>query len=788
MMKPALAKSASTHRDGVEGRAPLALPVLLADQQGVAFVATARGFESLRVPRRFWAVQVGVVPIPASDEEILSSELLQPAEAGTWPMVAPRPELLAPALSRLLGCDHVELSLQPSRDGLRAALLTREGDEQPFPIAPKDALGFLAAIFRHAPRGVVRTSGGTAHSVLLAVRPAVRRHEYRVRLAAVVPDPPPATLAEVGLSPALMEMVLDSLDRAAGLVLVSGGPNSGRSTTLSMFASILVARGQQGGRVGQRAAAWPGGLVWMAESISDWPFPESLHALAPDFVIIEQLGGAGDLVLAARLAATGRLVFAGAPAADPESLARRAARDLEAGAAPPVPIAVLGQALLRGICRGCRSWATIPVARARRLGFHRRDLEEMERRGGLVLPRGQGCDRCAGTGASGLTCAFEYFGPEEGNGSLPRLREEGWRKAIQGQTAFEDVCALPGAHRTMRTLREIQVHAGQSPSPAGAPLVPAEGPRGGRAAGRPAPAPASTPAGGSVPAVAESKVLAELFREAHRGSSVDPGSLPAIARSIAARAAGDGPVQEALAPASGFHLAQHSINTALIGVRLWRFMKTDADAAQIARLGLLHDVGLLGAGLDPDESLGPATSEGTIDTSGSRFEPRPMLGALGCDDETTAALIEQVHTMLQREPLDSRERGRIDVRAQVIALASLLDLHRHATNGDRPLDLHEVTSLMVERHGKRFGPPLFRALLRAIPLFPIGSLVELSSGDLARVVSLNQDNHFRPRVEIAACAAGERPSERRVVDLARAPFLHIRRRVIGAAAGARERP
>jgi hypothetical protein len=88
-----------------------------------------------------------------------------------------------------------------------------------------------------------------------------------------------------------------------------------------------------------------------------------------------------------------------------------------------------------------------------------------------------------------------------------------------------------------------------------------------------------------------------------------------------------------------------------------------------------------------------------------------------------------------------------------------------------------VTSLVMAQHGQRFSPLLFRALLRAVPIFPIGCLVELSSGDVARVVTQNEENHFRPRVEIASGAVG---AERRVVDLARAPFLHIRHRVAPA--------
>ena len=83
----------------------------------------------------------------------------------------------------------------------------------------------------------------------------------------------------------------------------------------------------------------------------------------------------------------------------------------------------------------------------------------------------------------------------------------------------------------------------------------------------------------------------------------------------------------------------------------------------------------------------------------------------------------------------------------------------------------------MEQHGRRFSPLIIRALLSAVPIFPIGAWVELSSGDLARVISLNEDNHFRPRVELTRAAPGAGAVERRVVDLSRAPFLHIRQRV-----------
>src|SRR6266496_1116863 len=149
-----------------------------------------------------------------------------------------------------------------------------------------------------------------------------------------------------------------------------------------------------------------------------------------------------------------------ARAADPEALANSVAHELAASSVSAVPITVLGQTIVRTPCRGCLRWSAIPSELARRLGFHRRDVDEFERKGGLPVARGEGCADCARTGCSGLTGVQEFVDPDGGALSLPRLREEGWRRVVQGQVSVEDVMTLPGAQRPMRTLREIQVHAG----------------------------------------------------------------------------------------------------------------------------------------------------------------------------------------------------------------------------------------------------------------------------------------------------------------------------------------
>src|SRR2546426_425970 len=246
--RPAMTADGAPDRGPAKG--PLPLPVLLADRQEVAFVATPRGIESLRIPRRYWGAQIGVVAIPVSDEEVRSAELQPSSDAGAWPRVVTRPDLL----------------------------------------------------------GVV----GAA---------------------------PPATLADIGLSPAVLELVLENLERRAGILLVSGGPATGRSTTLDLLALTLSSRGRAGGRIGPRVRAARPDLPWLADALSDWPVPESLMAAAPDFVLVEHLEGNSDLLLAARLASSGSLVLAGAPAPDPGALAKSGARGPPGGSAPARPAA-----------------------------------------------------------------------------------------------------------------------------------------------------------------------------------------------------------------------------------------------------------------------------------------------------------------------------------------------------------------------------------------------------------------------------------------------------------------
>ncbi len=739
-----------------------AIPVILAERQGLLFVAAPPVPAPLAPPERYRAEGTQVVPLFASPEEAAAAEIQPAAEPGGWRRIAPRADLLAPALARLLAGEHQEMTLHPGRDGLKAMLQSGTGERRPYPIAARDALALLAAVLQVAPRGVVSAGSGAQRSrLLLAVSPGARPMDYRARLAGVTAAAPTG-LAEAGMPPALLDAIADSGERPGGLWLLSGDSGSGRTTTLDLLARGFIERGLRGGRIAHPSGDAPvPGVAWLAPALREWPFPAALKEAAPDFVLVDRCDLSRDLGVAARLAALGTRVVASVGAYDATALAGRIVEHLRALAAPDIPVLVVAQALVRTVCPACLEWHAVPETESRRFRWHARDIAEFARQDGLAVPRGRGCRACGGTGFAGLTGVFAAAEADHGRRHAT-LREEGWRKVFEAAAWYEDVAVLPGPRGTLAPLREIAALAGAVSSPAArrASRIPATETRDG-AAGAVVPGGAAAPPPGS--AEIDSQELARLVQNAARGSAPPGERLAALATTLAGRAA-HGRLAGLLATGDASSSPTlHAVNTALIAVRLVTALGQGEDAPATALLALVHDAGLFG-----DAAVTDAAA---------------LTRTLGIGDRDTARRINEVRVMLAPGPPPGADRTPADLRSQAVALAALI--HRaHQEGHAKGLDLHDITSNMMVEHGRSFSPLLFRALLRAIPVFPIGCLVELSSGDLARVVSQNDENHFRPRVEITAPRGGPAVGEARVVDLARAPFLHIRHRVSSGGRGA----
>ena len=82
---------------------------------------------------------------------------------------------------------------------------------------------------------------------------------------------------------------------------------------------------------------------------------------------------------------------------------------------------------------------------------------------------------------------------------------------------------------------------------------------------------------------------------------------------------------------------------------------------------------------------------------------------------------------------------------------------------------------LVRERGTVFHGPLLEQFIRCMGAFPVGSAVELTSGDYGVVVGEHVSQRLKPKVRVLLDQAGKLARSRQVIDLAVEPQIRIRR-------------
>ncbi|OGA44528.1 MAG: hypothetical protein A3G25_06845 [Betaproteobacteria bacterium RIFCSPLOWO2_12_FULL_63_13] len=78
-------------------------------------------------------------------------------------------------------------------------------------------------------------------------------------------------------------------------------------------------------------------------------------------------------------------------------------------------------------------------------------------------------------------------------------------------------------------------------------------------------------------------------------------------------------------------------------------------------------------------------------------------------------------------------------------------------------------SVMYKGRGKQFHPALVEQFIQCIGVFPVGSIVELNSGEVAIVIAQNMVRRMQPRIMVVKDAKGNPLSPYKMLDLMKEP-------------------
>jgi len=220
----------------------------------------------------------------------------------------------------------------------------------------------------------------------------------------------------------------------------------------------------------------------------------------------------------------------------------------------------------------------------------------------------------------------------------------------------------------------------------------------------------------------------------------------------------------------------HSVNVAIMGVRVSVGAGLSGERAlTICRAGLTHDVGAVELADDLLEPVALEPGEGqALEATPARS--REILEELGPPFDRAARVAHQVYERLDGSGLPLGLTGDdILVESRVLGAVHFLDAAVH-TGPSGGHDAAEAESLGVQRlvkMSRSFGEDVLKGVVRGIGLFPAGTLVRLSSGEVAQVQENRPDNPMRPRVEVLDVAGGPASGRSRTIDLVRTPHVYV---------------
>jgi len=219
------------------------------------------------------------------------------------------------------------------------------------------------------------------------------------------------------------------------------------------------------------------------------------------------------------------------------------------------------------------------------------------------------------------------------------------------------------------------------------------------------------------------------------------------------------------------YLYAHSVNVAILSLRLALAMGFEKDAlVSLGDVALLHDIRML---KDPDIALRPKelTIEEYREMRRHSAGRQGFLGHIRDIEEGMRPLLAEI--LNQGLPKGLRRAEDIRLCAQIIGLCDVYEALSHTRPWRKRLLPREAMGTLIKQLREDVDGRLLKVFIERLSLYPPGSFVELSSGEIGRTVGLHPHLPTRPVLEIWLESDGGKRELPTLLNLAEKPTIHI---------------
>src|SRR5436309_957129 len=219
----------------------------------------------------------------------------------------------------------------------------------------------------------------------------------------------------------------------------------------------------------------------------------------------------------------------------------------------------------------------------------------------------------------------------------------------------------------------------------------------------------------------------------------------------------------------GDYTTSHAVDVAVYMTAFARFLQLPPeDISLLGYLGLLQDVGKTKL---PTELLNKRNRLSEAEFAQAKQHVQYSVEILSETPGLPPGLAELALLHHERQDGSGYPKGLKGRTSGLLgSIAGMLDTFDALTarrTYAEPVPPSAALSMLYKWRGSFFDPVLIEQFIRCIGIFPLGSTVELNSGEIGIVIAQNLEKRLQPRVMVIRDAAGNPLKPQKLLDLSR---------------------
>lgn len=221
------------------------------------------------------------------------------------------------------------------------------------------------------------------------------------------------------------------------------------------------------------------------------------------------------------------------------------------------------------------------------------------------------------------------------------------------------------------------------------------------------------------------------------------------------------------------YLYNHSVNVSIMALSLGKAMGLSEDELHSVATGaLLHDIGKTGVSEQIIRKPGGLSSE-----EWEKIKQHPQLGSniikrMDGVESVIGRLIYEHHIKYDHSGYPATTES-LHPLSQVITICDAYDALTTLRVYQKPHDPVDAIKVMSNFSGRHFNPEMLKAFMNMMGLYPVGTMVRLTTGEIGVVVRLNDGDPERPVVKLLYGGDGLELQAPLEADLSKDPSREI---------------